>query len=96
MGPLATTAQVTKVMNSISAGRREGGTVVCGGHARPDLGLLFVEPTIFTGLGPDSSLMREEIFGPVLSVATFQDETEAIALANSTEFGLAGSVWTED
>jgi acyl-CoA reductase-like NAD-dependent aldehyde dehydrogenase len=61
-----------------------------------DLGGFFVKPTVLTGIGPSMRAVREEIFGPVLSVMTFTDEDEAIEAANATEFGLAGAVWTKD
>ena len=67
-----------------------------GGAADDSLGGYFVKPTVLTGVGPASTIVREEVFGPVLSAYTFTDEAEAVKLANDTPYGLAGSVWTAD
>jgi betaine-aldehyde dehydrogenase len=96
LGPLVSKAQYDKVLGYIETGKREA-NLVCGG-ARPagfNAGY-FVEPTIFTGVSPSARIWKEEIFGPVLSVASFKTEDEAIALANDTEFGLAAAVMTQD
>jgi aldehyde dehydrogenase (NAD+) len=74
------------------------GTLVVGG-GRPGGSLAagsYVQPTVFTDVDPASPLAQEEIFGPVLAVAPFDDEAEAVALANGTRYGLAGYVWTRD
>jgi acyl-CoA reductase-like NAD-dependent aldehyde dehydrogenase len=95
MGPVANEPQYRKVLSYIDIARREGATVACGGTA-DDLGGLFIKPTVLTNVGPTSTVVREEVFGPVLSVYSFEDEDEAIRLANDTPFGLAGAVWTKD
>jgi acyl-CoA reductase-like NAD-dependent aldehyde dehydrogenase len=96
MGPLVNQRQLETVLGLIESAREEGATVVCGGVSRPELGGLFVEPTIITGTRPEMRVVREEVFGPVLSVMPFGSEEEAVALANDTSFGLAGGVWTKD
>jgi hypothetical protein len=74
----------------------DGARVVTGGCSAPDAGKLFYRPTILTHVRPEMELAREEIFGPVLSVLTFDTEEEAVELANSTEYGLGAGVWTTD
>jgi acyl-CoA reductase-like NAD-dependent aldehyde dehydrogenase len=96
MGPLANDRQFAKVMEHFKAAREQGATVACGGEPVADLGGYFVRPTVLTDLPPDARAITEEIFGPVLAVSTFATEDEAVALANGTPFGLAGSVWTKD
>jgi len=93
IGPLTTSAQYNKVNDYIARGRAEGLKLVTGG-GRP-AGLergWFIEPTIFDDVPVTSPLWREEIFGPVLCVRTFQGEAEAIALANDSDFGLVATV----
>lgn len=96
MGPLINPDQYARVTGYIALGREEGRLVAGGGRpaALDHDGSLFVEPTIFDQLGNDSRLAREEIFGPVLSVIRFSDAEEAIRLANASDYGLAGAVWT--
>jgi aldehyde dehydrogenase (NAD+) len=96
MGPLANDLQLAKVLDHFRAARAEGATIACGGEPVAELGGYFVRPTVLTDLPPDARAITEEIFGPVLAVSTFSTEDEAVALANGTPFGLAGSVWTKD
>ena len=90
-------AHLDKVLGYIDAGRADGARVVAGGgRAREDSGGYFVAPTIFDDVRNTMKIAREEIFGPVISVIPFDDEDEAIALANQTNYGLAASVYTTD
>jgi aldehyde dehydrogenase (NAD+) len=99
MGPLINAKQEQRVLGYLDIGREEGAEVVTGGHklGGPKYGRgFFVEPTIFDRVDPGMRIAQEEIFGPVLSVLTFDDEDEAIAIANGTKYGLSASVWTSD
>jgi (Z)-2-((N-methylformamido)methylene)-5-hydroxybutyrolactone dehydrogenase len=97
IGPIATRPQFEKVMSYIDIAKGEGAKCVYGGRSRPDLGAgQFVEPTIFTEVRNDMRIAQEEVFGPVLSVIRFEDEAEAIRIANDIHFGLAAAVWTRD
>jgi aldehyde dehydrogenase (NAD+) len=96
--PLINTRQLDRVLNLIGKGQEEGARLVCGG-TRGDGELAagnFVAPTLFTDVNNDMTIAREEIFGPVLSVMPFADEEEALKIANTTEYGLAATVWTSD
>jgi aldehyde dehydrogenase (NAD+) len=98
VGPITTRAQYKKVLDYIEIAKGEGARAVLGGGAasRPECGNgWFVEPTIFAGVKPEMRIAQEEVFGPVLSVIPFEDEEEAIAIANGTQYGLAAGVWTQ-
>lgn len=95
MGPLVSRAHFDRVMAALQRARDEGGRVLCGGHALDRPGW-FVAPTVIEGLGPDCATNREEIFGPVVTLQSFDDEDEALALANAGDYGLSASLWTRD
>ncbi|HEX3813091.1 MAG TPA: aldehyde dehydrogenase [Mycobacteriales bacterium] len=96
MGPLANERQFQTVLSHFASAREDGATIACGGESVEELGGFFVRPTVLTGATPAMRAVREEIFGPVVAVSTFTDEDDAVAIANGTRFGLAGSVWTKD
>lgn len=95
IGPIATRPQFDKVLSYIEIARGEGAVCALGGNPRTDLGAgWFVEPTIFTGVRNDMRIAQEEVFGPVLSVIPFDDEEDALRIANDVLYGLAAGVWT--
>lgn len=95
MGPLASENQFEKVTNYVELGRDEGATVVAGGTA-PDRDGYFIEPTVFTDVGSGMRIAQEEIFGPVLTVLTFDTEQRALELTNDVDYGLVSGVFTGD
>lgn len=99
IGPVTTEPQFRKVMHYIEVAKAEGATCVFGGkpYAGPgSKGKQFVEPTIFTNVSNDMRIAQEEVFGPVLAVIPFDDETDAVSIGNDIAYGLAAGVWTRD
>ena len=99
VGAQASQEQYDKILDYIKIGREEGAKVLIGGEAEALSGELgkgyYIQPTLLKGTN-DMRVFQEEIFGPVVSVTTFKDEAEAVAIANDTEFGLGAGVWTRD
>lgn len=99
LGPLITEQHMERVLNYIQSGIDEGATLVCGGKRYTEGECAkgyFVEPTIFDNCTPNMKIVQEEIFGPVVTIQTFETEQEAIDMANDTPYGLAGAVFTSD
>ena len=98
LGPLVSEVQRDRVRSYINKGVDEGATLVTGGPEAPD-GLdkgYFVRPTVFANVRNDMTIARDEIFGPVLSIIPYEDEDDAVRIANDTVYGLAGGVWSAD
>lgn len=96
MGSLTSERQLRATVRHVEDAVAKGATALTGGHPRPDLGPLFHEPTVLTGVTPDMSVYAEETFGPVVSVYRVASDDEAVRLANEGEYGLSASVWTKD
>jgi betaine-aldehyde dehydrogenase len=96
VGAIASDEQFGKIMELVEAGRSEGASLLLGGDRLPTQRGRFIAPTVFAGVEPTMRIAREEIFGPVLSVMTFDTPDEAATIANSTPFGLSAGVWTRD
>ncbi|MCP8894730.1 aldehyde dehydrogenase family protein [Shinella daejeonensis] len=98
LGPVVSDVQFEKIQRLIETGIREGATLVTGGPGRPE-GLnrgYYIRPTVFGNVTPDMTIAREEIFGPVLSILSYEDEEDAICIANDTVYGLAAYVQSQD
>ena len=98
-GPQVTKAQYERVLSYIEAGKTDGAKLALGGEAYKNVGDgkgFFVSPTVFTDVKPAHRIFREEVFGPFVVIVPFKDETEALALANDTTYGLGSAVFTKD
>ena len=96
IGPLITRAHLERVDGFVRRARQEGAEVVFGGGPNEDLGGLYYRPTLFANVSGGSEILQREVFGPVLTIQPFEDEQEAVALANDTEYGLAAILYTGD
>lgn len=99
-GAIVSNAHFQKVINCIAAAKKEGGNILCGGHSVVVEGRCsngyFIEPTVIENLGPNCKTNMEEIFGPVVTLQPFETEEEALQLANTADYGLAATIWTQD
>ena len=99
LGAIATSVHLKTVESYVAKAQAEGGKMLLGGDRVKGGGCdegLFFRPTVFDGITPDMTIAREEVFGPVLSVMTFDDDDEAVRIANDCEFGLMANIWTSD
>jgi aldehyde dehydrogenase (NAD+) len=96
VGPLASADQLARVTGYLELARRDGGEALAGGEAAAIDGGYYVRPTVLAGLGPDSAVVRDEVFGPVAALLPVDSYEEAVALANDTPFGLSAAVFTRD
>jgi len=96
LGPMTTRAQYEQVQRYYGVAKEEGATALAGGDVPETDGGWYVNPTVYVDVKPDMRIAREEIFGPVVVLIPFNDEAEAIAMANDTEYGLAAGLWTKD
>ncbi|MGZ6827683.1 MAG: aldehyde dehydrogenase family protein [Mycobacteriales bacterium] len=96
LGPLVSSAQLQRVRGYIEKGIEEGAKLVTGGADPLAPTGYYVKPTVFSEVTPDMTIAREEIFGPVLVLMPYQDEEDAVRIANDTDYGLAGGVWSGD
>ena len=97
IGAVHSEDQMARNLSSVETGIAEGGTLVTGGaRIMEETGGTYMQPTVITDVTPEASLTQREVFGPVLAVTPFYDEAEAVRLANGTDYGLAGGVWTSN
>ncbi|MFK4069027.1 aldehyde dehydrogenase family protein [Streptomyces sp. NPDC029674] len=96
IGPVVNAKQQARVRGYIEKGVEEGARIVAGGPESPKDKGYFVQPTVFADVTPDMTIAQEEIFGPVLSLLRYEDEDDALRIANGTVYGLAGAVWAAD
>jgi aminomuconate-semialdehyde/2-hydroxymuconate-6-semialdehyde dehydrogenase len=99
-GAIVSQVHLAKILRCIDTAKQEGGRILCGGHAVKLKGRcaegFFIEPTVIEGLNASCETNQQEIFGPVVTLQTFKTEEEALQLANSTSYGLAATIWTQD
>ncbi len=94
VGPIVTDSQLSRICGLVDKAREEGGTIRLGGEAIAPSKGYFMQPTLVTNVNQTMNIAREEVFGPVLAVSTFDTVDEAVAMANDTEYGLSGTIWS--
>lgn len=98
-GAIVSKEHYEKILNAIEVARLEGGKILCGGNPAPMSGALskgfYITPTVIEGIDPQSCTFQQEIFGPVVSIHPFKSDSEALKLANNTDYGLSATIWTE-
>ncbi|WP_166904501.1 aldehyde dehydrogenase family protein [Mycobacterium sp. DL440] len=94
LGPLSSRAQQERVLGHIRTAMAEGARLVTGGESATDASGAFVRPTVFSDVTEDMTIHREEVFGPVLAIEAYDSEDDAVRIANATDYGLAGAVWS--
>jgi 1-pyrroline-5-carboxylate dehydrogenase len=95
MGPVVNKSSEEKILSYIQKGIQEGGRLICGG-AKAEGDGYFIQPTVIADVDPTATIAQEEIFGPVLAVIKAKDFDHALEIANNTEYGLTGGVWTRN
>jgi 1-pyrroline-5-carboxylate dehydrogenase len=95
VGPVVNESAMRKIKEFIEKGKSEGGTLLAGGEIRDSEGF-YIEPTVIGDVAPNGTISQQEIFGPVLAVSRAKDFDDALRIANDTEFGLTGAVFTDD
>jgi aldehyde dehydrogenase (NAD+) len=99
VGPISTQAQYERIKNYFEIARQEGAVAVVGGEVKKDAAWgngWFIPPTVYVNVRNDMRIAREEIFGPVLVVIPFENEAQAVSIANDSEYGLAAGIWTQN
>jgi aminomuconate-semialdehyde/2-hydroxymuconate-6-semialdehyde dehydrogenase len=96
VGPLITRQHLDRVEGFVKRAIKQGAKLAYGGRVSPALGGLYYEPTLFSDVPDGAEILKKEVFGPVLTIQAFQDEAEAVRLANETEYGLAATLFTRD
>ena len=96
MGPVINEVALKRVLGYIEQGKTEGRLINGGKHIKTDDGGYYIEPTVFADVAPDARIAQEEIFGPVLAIIKADSYQHALAIANNTEYGLTGAVYTRD
>ncbi|WP_200902077.1 aldehyde dehydrogenase family protein [Microvirga vignae] len=97
VGPVLNARQLDRILNYIAQGGQQGGQILVGGGRSENFNRgFFIDPAVFANVTPEMTILREEIFGPVVTIQAYDDEEEAVRIANDTDLGLSGSVYSRD